>query len=293
MLDALARIGGIELTDDIIVHGALRPFGSRARVELHGDRETGTIGFYERRSRRIVPIDHCMVSRDEIDTALGAIRRSRQPLPAEIHLLGGHGQIRSAPAFPPIAGGPFWLPVAGMDYLVDPGSFFQSSLDLLPELIGAVTASLPRSGSALTWDLFCGAGLFSLPLAKSSSKVVGVDFDARTIANASKSAERNGIRNATFAASDVYRWLTGKKRADVRPNLIVVDPPRAGLDRRLSELLSRRDVERLTYVSCDPTTLARDLRMLTSGALRLVDVAIFDLFPQTHHVETVVRLASA
>jgi 23S rRNA (uracil1939-C5)-methyltransferase len=72
----------------------------------------------------------------------------------------------------------------------------------------------------------------------------------------------------------------------------VVDPPRAGLDRRLTQLLANRGIRRLTYVSCDPATLARDLRILTSNSLRLVDVAIFDLFPQTHHIETVARLSA-
>ncbi len=292
VLDAFGRIGGIELSQEIIVHPALRPFGSRARVELHCDRETREIGFYERRSRRIVPIDHCMVSREEIDTALGAIRRSRQPLPAAIHLLAGNGDVRSDPAFPPLTGGSFWLKVGDMEYLADPGSFFQSSLDLLPELVESVIGSLPEGGE-LAWDLFCGAGLISIPLARTCVKVAGVDFDKRIIANANKSAARNGIRNVSFAASDVYQWLSGRKRATVRPDLIVVDPPRAGLDRRLAELLAERDVKRLTYVSCDPTTLARDLRILMSGNLRLVEVSIFDLFPQTHHVETIVKLAAA
>ena len=167
-----------------------------------------------------------------------------------------------------------------------------SSIDLLPEIVATVIGSLPEGGE-LAWDLFCGAGLFSIPLAKTGVKVAGVDFDKRIIANANKSAERNGIRNVSFAASDVYQWMSGRKRATVRPDLIVVDPPRAGLERQLAELLVERDVQRLTYVSCDPTTLARDLRILTSGNLRLVDVSIFDLFPQTHHVETIVRLASA
>lgn len=291
VVDAFRRIGGIELSEEAIVHPAPHPFGSRARVELHGDRETREIGFFERRSRRIVPIDHCMVSREEINTALGAIRRSRQPLPTTVQLLAGNGEVRSEPAFPPVAGGSFWLKVGEFDYLVDPASFFQSSLDLLPKLIATVTGSLPEGGE-LAWDLFCGPGLFSIPLAKSWSKVVGVDFDQRTIANANKSAGRNGIQNVSFAASDVLTWMTGRKRATVQPDLIVVDPPRAGLDRRLTETLVERDVKRLTYVSCDPTTLARDLRILTSGNLRLIDVSIFDLFPQTHHVESVVRLAA-
>jgi 23S rRNA (uracil1939-C5)-methyltransferase len=290
VLDAFSRIGRFEPPNEITVHPAPRPYGSRARIQLHSDLEHAEIGFFERRTRRVTPIDHCMVSREEIDSALQSIRSSKQPFPASIQLLGGNGTVRSHPAFPPVEGGAFWLRIGNFDYLVEPGSFFQSSLDLLPELIDLVVGSEPRRD--LAWDLFCGAGLFSLPLAGRFEQVVGVDFDSRTIANADKSATRNGVENVSFAAANVYAWSIGRKRSDVRPDFIVVDPPRAGLDRQLSERLANRDVERLTYVSCDPTTLARDLRILTSGALRLMDVAIFDLFPQTHHVETVVRLSA-
>lgn len=291
VLDAFVRIGGIEYPDEIVVHPAPRPFGSRARIELHADQDAHEVGFHERRSRRIVPIEHCMVSRDELNSALGSIRRSRQPYPAAIHLLGGNGEVRVDPAFPPLQGGSFWLRVGAFDYLVDPGSFFQSSLDLLPELIETVIGSSPEGG-ALVWDLYCGGGLFSLPLGKRFEQVMGVDFDRQTIANARKSAKRNEVRNASFIAADAFRWMTERKRANLRPDLIVVDPPRTGLDKRLAEQLSTRSIERLTYVSCDPTTLARDLRILTGGELRLIDISIFDLFPQTHHVETVVRLAA-
>jgi 23S rRNA (uracil1939-C5)-methyltransferase len=291
VLDAFARIGGIEPPGEIVVHAAPRPFGARARIELHSDQEHHEIGFYERRSRHVVPIDRCMVSRDEIDSALQSIRRSNQPFPASIHVLGGNEEVRSHPAFPPVHGGSFWLRVGDFDYLVDPGSFFQSSLDLLPELTAWVVGS--ESHGDVAWDLYCGVGLFSLPLSQRFAQVNGIDFDARTIGNAGKSAARNGVGNVSFAAADVFTWVSLRKRAGVRPDLIVVDPPRSGLDRRLTELLANRDVKRLTYVSCDPTTLARDLRILTNGSLRLLEVAIFDLFPQTHHVETVVHLVAS
>ncbi len=292
VLDAFARIGGIELTSEIDVYPAPRPFGSRARIELHTDPETRAIGFYERRSRRVVPFDHCMVCREEIDDAIQTIRTSERDLPDEIHLLGGAGEVRSSPAFDPIVGGSFWLRVGDFDYLIDPGSFFQSSLDLLPSLIERVTGSMPEGGR-LAWDLYCGAGLFSLPLAKQFHRVMGIDVDPLSIQNAGRSAERAKLPNAGFVTADVLEWLSRRRQRQTQPDLVVVDPPRAGLDRALAQLLASRELARLTYVSCDPATLARDIRILTSGALRLVDVAIFDLFPQTHHVETVARFTAA
>jgi len=291
VVDAFTRIGGIDLAAEIEVFPAPRPFGSRARIELHADPDTRQIGFYERRSRRVVPFGSCLVCREEIDHAIESIRNNGRDLPDGIHILGGAGEVRSYPPIEPIPGGAFWLPVGEFDYLVDPGSFFQSSLDLLPLLVERVTESLP-SGGLLAWDLYCGAGLFSLPLARRFRAVVGVDVDPRTIVNAGKSAERNEMPNVSFATGDVMEWLARREQRAMRPDLVVVDPPRTGLSRSLAELLASGAFARLTYVSCDPATLARDTRILTLGALRLADVALFDIFPQTHHVETVVRFAA-
>jgi 23S rRNA (uracil1939-C5)-methyltransferase len=287
--DAFERIGGMALPEQVELYPAPRPLGARARIELHTDRATGAIGFFERRSHNVVDIGHCIVSREEIDSAIQTIRRSRQPLPAAIHLLGGHGPVRSDPALSPIEGGSFWLRIGELEYLVDPRSFFQSSLDLLPQLIDNVVESAGEKTN-LVWDLFAGSGLFSLPLARLFGRVQGVDSDPRAITNAVRSAQRNRIENVGFATDDVMRWLSGQTRGRGRPGLIVVDPPRSGLGRELAADLAARRPDRFVYVACDPTTLARDLRTLVSGSLGLAGVAIFDLFPQTHHVETVVRL---
>lgn len=290
VLDALERIGGITCPHEIPAYPAPQPFGARTRVELHASDDGGQIGFYGRRTHTIVPIDHCIVSSDEIDRTLPLLHRSVPPYPGSLQLLSGNGSVHADPAFPPIEGGPFWLRIGDFDYLADPAAFFQSSLDLLPALIQRVVDS--ADGGELVWDLFCGAGLFAIPLAKRFARSLGVDLDPRTIGNAEKAAQRNGIGNASFVTSDVLPWITNRRRRTVRPDLVVVDPPRAGLDRALAHNLSERGLRRMTYVSCDPTTLARDLRILSGGNLRMVDIAIFDLFPQTHHVETVVRLAA-
>ncbi len=288
--DALERIGGIRWSGDIVRFAAPLPFGTRARVELHHEPTTGALGFFERRSNHVVDIEYCLVSRPEIDDAIGAIRRAEAPLPPAIHLVSGPGIVRSEPPLPPIEGDSFWLRIGDIEYLVDPGSFFQSSLELLPRLIERVEESAGERQS-LAWDLFAGAGLFSLPLARRFTRVLGIDSDRRAMENAAASAERNGIDNVRFAPEDIAKWLSGRKRGRGRPDLIVVDPPRSGLGKELATALCARNPDRFTYVSCDPSTLGRDLRVLMAGDLRIVDIAIFDLFPQTHHVEIVVRLA--
>jgi 23S rRNA (uracil1939-C5)-methyltransferase len=291
VLDALARIGQVTVPGEIEVFAAQRPLGSRTRVELHTNQETGDVGFFAKRSRQVVPIDRCIASCAEINSSLEAIRRSSECLPPSIHLLAGKNEVRSDPAVSGLRGGSLWIELGEYEYLADPGSFFQSSLDLLPSLVSRVVDWLPDRRQ-LAWDLYCGVGLFSLPLATQFLRVIGVDSDGRTIENARLTAQRNGVEHAEFIAWDVTKWIAGPRIHTGRPDFVVVDPPRKGLEQKLAEQLATRKIPRLTYVSCDPTTLARDLRILTSGRLRLVDVAIFDLFPQTHHIETVARLAA-
>ncbi|HET9662185.1 MAG TPA: class I SAM-dependent RNA methyltransferase [Thermomicrobiales bacterium] len=287
--DALHRIGRIDWDGRIEQFSAPHPFGSRSRVEFHTDPQSGAVGFFARRSNEIVPIDHCLVCHPEIDAALQTIRASSDRLPPAIHLLAGDGRTAVSPALPLLADGPLWLTIGEIDYLVDPAGFFQSSFDLLPALIDYV---LDSSGAErrLVWDLFSGAGLFSLPLARLFDDVVGVEVDADATEHAAHSARRNGIGNARFDTGDVARWIAARPQRSVDPDLIVVDPPRAGLGVELSTRLAAKRPRRITYVSCDPTTLARDLRLLTEGNLGIRQIAIFDLFPQTHHVETVVQL---
>jgi len=289
--DALERIGGIRWDGEITRFAAPRPFGTRSRVELHHDPASGALGFFEHRSKRVVDIESCLVSSQEINDAIEALQRAGGPRPAAMHLVSGPGIVRSEPVVPPIDGGSFWLRIREIEYLVDPGSFFQSSLELLPQLIERIVESAGERRS-LVWDLFAGSGLFSLPLARQFTRVLGIDADRRAVESAEASADKNGIENVRFAAGDIAKWLSGRKRGWGRPDLIVVDPPRSGLGAELASALVARNPDRFAYVSCDPSTLARDLQVLTAGNLRVADIAIFDLFPQTHHVETVVRLAA-
>jgi 23S rRNA (uracil1939-C5)-methyltransferase len=289
--DALRRIGGIDWDGPIERFAAPHPFGSRARVELHSDPISGTVGFYARRSNEVVPIDRCLVSRPEIDDALQTIRNSGMKIPPALHLIAGNGTVHCSPEIPGLPSGPFWMTIDPFDYLVDPAGFFQSSFDLLPLLIERVVGSAGDERRC-AWDLYCGGGLFSFPLARLFDEVVGVEFDPTAVEHSTLGAARNGIGNARFVAEDVERWVASRHKRSVQPDLVVVDPPRTGLGQVLSTRLAELRPPRLTYVACDPAALARDLALLTANGLRIRDIALFDLFPQTHHVETVVRLAA-
>ncbi len=172
---------------------------------------------------------------------------------------------------------------AGFDYRVDLGAFFQVNRWLVDALVERVTAG--RSGR-LAWDLFAGVGLFARRLSAGFERVVAVE--AAPAATASL-AHNLGGTTARAIKADALAFLRKNVRG-TRPDLIVVDPPRTGLDAPICSMLAEIAAPALTYVSCDPATLARDLRALLESGYAIETVTLADLFPQTFHLETVVHL---
>ena len=176
----------------------------------------------------------------------------------------------------------------GRDFRVSPGSFFQTNRHLTDELAALVSASggetAPRGGMSL--DLYAGVGLFAANLAGRFESVVAVE----SAAAAARDLRHNAPRNLRVVESTTEDFLANT-RFDSPPGLAVLDPPRAGIGERVARALTALAAPRLTYVSCDPATLARDLRLLTEGGYHVEQVDLVDLFPQTFHIESVVRLA--
>ncbi|MGA2086259.1 MAG: 23S rRNA (uracil(1939)-C(5))-methyltransferase RlmD [Terracidiphilus sp.] len=177
---------------------------------------------------------------------------------------------------------------AGFDYRVDHGAFFQVNRWLVDALTERVTAG-HKGNSA--WDLFAGAGLFARQLAASFTRVVAVE----SAPSAMKALEENLKGTAGIAVRaavlDFLRRSRKPARPDwTRPDLIVADPPRTGLGAEICELLAEIAAPALVYVSCDPATLARDLRALLATGYAIQSITLADLFPQTFHLETVVQL---
>lgn len=172
---------------------------------------------------------------------------------------------------------------ADFDYRVDIGAFFQVNRWLVDGLVGQVTAG---QKGALAWDLFAGVGLFARKLTTSFERVVAVE-SASSAVNA-LGANLHGTR-AAGVPSSTLEFLRGAGQGE-HPDLIVVDPPRTGLGAEITTLLGSIAAPALVYVSCDPATLARDLRALIATGYEIQSVTLADLFPQTFHLETVVHL---
>ena len=165
--------------------------------------------------------------------------------------------------------------VPGNPYAIASGRF---NADTIPD---AVTAN--EQGSRAL-DVFAGTGFFSLPLAQRFERVTAVENAPPSF----RDLEHNAPANLRPIRKSALEFLTAM--SDEKFDLVVVDPPRAGLGEQLAKGLSKLAARRLTYVSCDPATLARDLQVLLSGGYQMTDLHLVDLFPQTFHIETVVRL---
>jgi 23S rRNA (uracil1939-C5)-methyltransferase len=171
----------------------------------------------------------------------------------------------------------------GHDYQVSRGSFFQTNRFLIDELARVAIGDV-RGDVAL--DLYAGAGLFTLPLAASFRKVTAVEASPRAIAD----LKHNAPANVRVVQGTTQSFLS-QEVADLRPEFILLDPPRAGVGKEATKAMCRTSASRVTYVSCDPATLARDLRVLLESGFTVEQAHLFDLFPQTAHMETVLHLA--
>ena len=178
---------------------------------------------------------------------------------------------------------------AGFDYRVDHGAFFQVNRWLVDALVEAVVGRVTDSRKGdLAWDLFAGVGLFTRKLTESFARVTAVE--SAPSATAALGANLRGTTGSAVCATTLD--FLRRSKTD-RPALIVVDPPRAGLGAEITALLGGIGAPALTYVSCDPATLARDLRALLASGYAIESLSLADLFPQTFHLESVVHLRRA
>ena len=184
-------------------------------------------------------------------------------------------------------------------FRISPLSFYQVNPEQTQKLYSLALSYAGLTGTETVWDLYCGVGTISLFMAGHAGKVCGVEIIPEAIENAKQNAARNGIENAEFfvgkAEEVLPAYVQARKAAEEDPDIdvICVDPPRKGCDSKCLETILEIRPERVVYVSCDPATLARDLRILADGGYELRKVRPVDQFGHTVHVETVCLLTHA
>lgn len=177
---------------------------------------------------------------------------------------------------------------AGLQFQIEPTTFFQVFTEQAEALLGAIATQLNLQGHEVLVDAYCGIGTLTLPLAQQVQRAIGLEVQPEAVALARVNAELNGIANATFEVGTVETLLGA---LEVSPDIVLLDPPRKGCDRQVIETLLTLLPQRIVYVSCNPATLARDLKLLCENSgYRLVRVQPADFFPQTAHVESVAFL---
>lgn len=330
--ETLERIAWIQWQGPIAV--ARSPeLGYRIRAQLKVERSEGRVvlGFYRRRSKRVCPIDRCLLLPDQLNRAIGPLARMLSgPLyrsVTAVDLLGADGGALYVRLLfdgtPPVGAAQDFLRVRGCagvwtessdgstagtagssrapitvgpwTYFATPGSFFQVNGPLHSALINALDEALPKSGD-LAFDLYCGVGFFTLPLAHRFERVIAVEENDRSLrlARGAASAAAGLLRGKIqFVASDAGRFLAAQNRCTA-PELVVLDPPRQGLSRTASGYLVSARPKQVIYFSCEPATFARDLRVLVSdGGYEVRSIRAFDLFPQTADIEVMADLRAS
>jgi 23S rRNA (uracil1939-C5)-methyltransferase len=306
LLETLARVGKLSALPEVdILSAEPRAYRNRVQVHLDGTR----LGFRLQGSRRLVPIDECPIASPALNTAMQALKvmareprfprfvesveffsNERETLLSVIATKGAEKRVAKwfiewcAERIPGAGQSTLVYPAAGLRFQVGHRSFFQTNRFLIDALVDRV---LGRIATDAAVDLYSGVGLFSIPLAKRGAKVMAVESSASAIRDLQANVANHSVRVEAVKAS-VDTWLTS---VDTIAPHVIADPPRAGLGKSVTRDLLRLQPQRITLVSCDPATLARDLSNLQSGGYRVEALTLVDLFPQTAHLETVCDLS--
>jgi 23S rRNA (uracil1939-C5)-methyltransferase len=177
-----------------------------------------------------------------------------------------------------------------LEFLISPEAFFQTNTEMADVLYGGAVELAGLRGHERVFDLYCGIGTIGLSLASRAREVIGVEIAEPAVADAIDNARRNEITNASFFAGDIRLAMRELVERAGRPDVCVIDPPRAGLSQKVVRRIVEAAPKRIVYVSCNPTTLAPNAAQLVEAGYELRRVRPVDMFPQTPHIECVALL---
>lgn len=222
-------------------------------------------------------IDAIAVNFAKVVGAIWAVNSSRSPV--------AKGEIRK------ISGEQYLFEeILGVRYRISPFSFFQTNSHQLNPFIEKILEIADLNYNQTVWDLYCGAGSITLPAAKKVKQIFGFELVEESIVDAQYNANLNGIQNAVFQQLDLHsKAITNEIIKYPKPDVIILDPPRAGLHQNLTTAIMQIEPQEIVYVSCNPTTQARDLNLFKTK-YRTISSQPVEMFPQTYHIENIIRL---
>ena len=344
--DALTRIGGLELTVEEIL-GAKNPehYRNKSQYPVGAD---GSIGFFQARTHKVVPIRRCLIQTEAADRTAQAVGEwMRRYKISAYDETTGKGLVRhvcvrvnrkgeslccvvvngnKVPREPELAAyvtaavphtvgvllnsntrrgnvvlGDKYRTLFGRNYLMDTlcglefklsmPSFYQVNRDQAEVLYGKALEFAGLTGNETVLDLYCGIGTITLCLAKAAKRVIGAEIVPPALRDAKENALRNHVENAEFFCGDAADIAAKLESDGLRPDVVTVDPPRKGLAPEVIASVAAMGPEKVVYVSCDPATLGRDVKIFREFGYEAKRAAAVDMFPGTAHVETVVLLS--
>ena len=181
--------------------------------------------------------------------------------------------------------------LCGLTFKLSVPSFYQVNREQAEVLYGKALEYAALTGEETVLDLYCGTGTITLCLAKQAKRAIGAEIVAPAIRDANENAERNGVKNVEFFCGDAADIAAKLEKEGLRPDVITVDPPRKGLAPEVIASVAEMAPKRVVYVSCDPATLGRDVKIFEGFGYKAVRACAVDMFPGTRHVESVVCLS--
>lgn len=291
--DCLSRIGKIQFDEEIPIIASPEQFRYRLRAQWHADTKRGKVGYFKRQSHDVVDAKSCPILVKELEDRLSLLR---EEVPWSTYISesvdieaasgdSGKTSVYSEELLEKTEELSFEL--NGDRFFFNAQTFFQGNKFLIEKL---VETALGDAKGKTAIDLFCGAGLFSVPMGRKFDKVLAVEANDISIGFAKKNVEHARLENIELFQGRIKQFLYEGIVEGEDIDFLLLDPPRSGVKKGALKMIADIGAKHISYVSCNPSTLARDLRILIDNGYAIEKICALDLFPQTHHVETVVSL---
>lgn len=305
LADSLARLGGIEAGFGPSMSGAQWHYRHRAQFKVS---RQGNVGFFRESSRDVVEFEACPLMKEEINVLLQNIKaRALAHGLKEIHLSVADASaallkhdvgyscvpdrfresgISTIACNDELSEGSGYVTfdLLGLKYTVSPWTFFQAHWSLNAQVAGHIAEMAGDLEGQTVLDLYAGAGNFSLPLAGNAREILLVEENAHAIEDGTRNIKLNKLKNCRFVKSSAEKY-----RIQKRTDLLILDPPRPGLTAEVAKKVIEHAPARIIYISCNPSTLARDLKKLKEK-YEITSIRMIDFFPNTFHIEAAVFL---
>lgn len=250
-------------------------FNYRNKVTLHSKNKKH--GFFKNNSNEIIEIEKCLIASKGINEEIKKVKLSNEDViireNSQNEIISSNTEKQS-----------FIENINGYKYKVNINSFFQVNNYICEKLVSYVTSLVENE--KIIFDLYCGVGTFTIPLSEKCNEIYGIEYNKEATRNAEENKILNNRKNIKFMTGKVENEIFKIKE---KPDLIVMDPARSGLNEKVIDFINEKKIRKLIYISCEPLTLAKDIKKL-KDSYELKSIKLFDMFPNTHHVECVILL---